>query len=190
MKKSLGAKTLIYPIPVWIVGSYDKDGKPNAMTIAWGGICCSKPPCVAIALRKATYNTYGSVMEKKAFTLNVPSEQYAKEADYFGTVSGKNVDKFYATKLTPVRSELVDAPFILEFPLVLECKVIHTFEIGLHTQFIGEILDVKSEESMLGENGLPDIGKIKPILFVPIALTYHKAGEYIGDAFSIGKAIA
>ncbi len=189
MKKSLGAKTLIYPIPVWIVGSYDKDGKPNAMTIAWGGICCSKPPCVAIALRKATY-TYGNVMEKKAFTLNVPSEQYAKEADYFGIVSGKNVDKFSATKLTPVRSELVDAPFILEFPLVLECKVIHTFEIGLHTQFIGEILDVKSEESMLGENGQPDIRKIKPILFVPDALTYHKAGEYIGDAFSIGKAIA
>lgn len=189
MKTSLGAKTLIYPIPVWIVGSYDKDGKPNAMTIAWGGICCSKPPCVAIALRKATY-TYGNVMEKKAFTLNVPSEQYAKEADYFGIVSGKNVDKFSATKLTPVRSELVDAPFILEFPLVLECKVIHTFEIGLHTQFIGEILDVKSEESMLGENGQPDIRKIKPILFVPDARTYHKVGEYIGDAFSIGKAIA
>jgi flavin reductase (DIM6/NTAB) family NADH-FMN oxidoreductase RutF len=189
MKKSLGAKTLIYPTPVWIVGSYDKDGKPNAMTIAWGGICCSKPPCVAIALRKATY-TYGNVMEKKAFTLNVPSEQYAKEADYFGIVSGKNIDKFSATKLTPVRSELVDAPFILEFPLVLECKVIHTFEIGLHTQFIGEILDVKSEESMLGENGKPDIRKIMPILFVPDALTYHKAGEYIGDAFSIGKAIA
>ena len=188
MKKSLGAKTLIYPIPVWIVGSYDKDGKPNAMTIAWGGICCSKPPCVAIALRKATY-TYGNVMEKKAFTLNVPSEQYAKEADYFGIVSGKNVDKFSATKLTPVRSELVDAPFILEFPLVLECKVIHTFEIGLHTQFIGEILDVKSEESMLGENGQPDIRRIKPILFVPDARTYHKVGAYIGDAFSIGKAI-
>lgn len=189
MKKSLGAKTIIYPVPVWIVGSYDKDGRPNAMTIAWGGLCCSKPPCVAIALRKATY-TYGNVMEKKAFTLNVPSEQYAKEADYFGIVSGKNVDKFSATNLTPVRSELVDAPFILEFPLVLECKVVHTFEIGLHTQFIGEILDVKSEESMLGENGLPDIRKIKPILFVPDARTYHKAGEYIGDAFSIGKAIA
>lgn len=187
MKRSLGAKTLIYPVPVWIVGSYDKEGKPNAMTVAWGGICCSKPPCVAIALRKATY-TYGNVMEKKAFTLNVPSEQFAKEADYFGIVSGKQVDKFSATKLTPVRSELVDAPFILEFPLILECKVIHTFEIGSHTQFIGEILDVKSEESMLGGNGLPDIRKINPILFVPDARTYHKTGEYVGEAFSMGKS--
>jgi flavin reductase (DIM6/NTAB) family NADH-FMN oxidoreductase RutF len=188
MKKSLGAKTLIYPTPVWVVGSYDRNGKPNAMTIAWGGICCSKPPCVAISLRKATH-TYGNIMEKKAFTLNVPSENYAKEADYFGLVSGKNVDKFSAAGLTPVRSELVDAPYILEFPMILECRVIHTFEIGLHTQFIGEILDVKTEDSVLGENGSPDIGKVKPILFSPDARVYYKTGEYLGEAFSLGKTM-
>ena len=77
MKKSLGPKTLIYPTPVWVVGTYDKEGKPNVMTIAWGGICCSKPPCVAISLRKATYS-YGNIVERKAFTLfgahlNAPS---------------------------------------------------------------------------------------------------------------------
>jgi flavin reductase (DIM6/NTAB) family NADH-FMN oxidoreductase RutF len=188
MKKSLGAKTLIYPTPVWVVGSYDQHGKPNVMTIAWGGICCSKPPCVAISLRKVTY-TYGNVMGKKAFTLNVPSEKYAREADYFGMVSGKNVDKFAAAKLTPVRSDLVDAPYVLEFPMVLECRVIHTFEIGIHTQFIGEILDVKSEESVLAENGSPDIGKVKPILFVPDARVYYKTGEYLGEAFSLGKTM-
>lgn len=188
MKKSLGAKTLIYPTPVWVVGSYDQHGKPNVMTIAWGGICCSKPPCVAISLRKVTY-TYGNVMGKKAFTLNVPSEKYAREADYFGMVSGKNVDKFAAAKLTPVRSDLVDAPYVLEFPMVLECRVIHTFEIGIHTQFIGEILDVKSEESVLAENGSPHIGKVKPILFVPDARVYYKTGEYLGEAFSLGKTM-
>ena len=56
MKRSLGAKTLIVPTPTWIVGSYDKHGKPNGMTAAWGGICCSDPPCVAVSLRKATYS--------------------------------------------------------------------------------------------------------------------------------------
>jgi flavin reductase (DIM6/NTAB) family NADH-FMN oxidoreductase RutF len=97
MKKSLGSKTLLYPTPVWVVGTYDKDGKPNVMTIAWGGICCSKPPCVAISLRKATYS-YGNIMERKAFTLNIPSEAHAGQADYFGLVSGKNEDKFAATE--------------------------------------------------------------------------------------------
>jgi len=101
MKKSFGAKTLIFPAPVWCVGSYDTSGKPNIMTIAWGGICCSKPPCVTISLRKATY-TYGNIMERKAFTLNVPSEQYVQEADYFGIASGRDVDKFKETGLTAV----------------------------------------------------------------------------------------
>ena len=88
MKKSFGANTLIFPAPVWCVGSYDKNGNPNIMTIAFGGICCSKPPCVTISLRKATY-TYGNIMERGAYTLSVPSEAYVKEADYFGIVSGR-----------------------------------------------------------------------------------------------------
>jgi flavin reductase (DIM6/NTAB) family NADH-FMN oxidoreductase RutF len=188
VKKSLGARTLVCPTPVWVIGSYDKDDKPNVMTAAWVGICCSKPPSVAISLRKATY-TYGNIMERKAFTVNIPSEKYVREADYFGITSGKDVDKFSATGLTPVKSELVDAPYVQEFPVVLECKVTHTIEIGLHTQFIGEILDVKVDEVMLEEKGLPDIEKIKPFLFSPEIRTYHKVGEYLGQAFSIGRKI-
>lgn len=186
MKKSLGARAIIYPTPVLVIGSYDNAGKANAMTAAWAGICCSSPPCIAVSLRKATY-TYGNVMERKAFTVNIPSEKYIKEADYFGMVSGKNVDKFSATGLTLVRSDLVDAPYIKEFPFVLECKVIRTTEIGLHTQFIGEIMDVKADESVITGAGTPDIEKLKPFLFTPESRTYYGVGKYLGKAFSIGK---
>ncbi|MGE0083025.1 MAG: flavin reductase family protein [Desulfococcaceae bacterium] len=188
MKKSFGAKTLIFPTPVWCVGSYDKDGKPNVMTIAWGGICCSKPPCVTISLRKATY-TYGSVMERKAYTLSVPSEKYAKEADYFGMVSGKSTDKFKDTGLTPVKSELVDAPYVGEFPMIVECRVIHHYEIGLHTHFVGEILDVKADEPVLDGNGMPDVNRISPIVYCPEVQAYHGIGKYIGKAFNMGRKI-
>ena len=122
MKHSIGAKTLIYPTPTWIVGSYDKQGRPNGMTAAWGGICCSDPPCVAVSLRKATYS-YASLLDRKAFTVSVPSQHQVKQADYFGLVSGRDTDKFAATGWTPIRSELVDAPYVQECPLVLECKV-------------------------------------------------------------------
>lgn len=188
MKKSIGAKTIIYPIPILVVGTYDKAGKPNVMTAAWGGICCSSPPCVAVSLRKATYS-YGNIVERKAFTINIPSEIYVKEIDYFGIVSGKNKDKFSAAGLTPVKSDLVDAPYVKEFPFALECRLLHTIEIGLHTQFIGEIMDIKADESMLDENGSLDIEKIKPILFAPESRTYYRVGQYIGKAFSIGKEI-
>jgi len=182
MKKSLGPQTLIFPTPVWCVGSYDNEGKPNVMTIAWGGICCSKPPCVTISLRKATY-TYGSLMERGAYTLSVPSEKYVNEADFFGIASGRNVDKFKETNLTPTRSDLVDAPYVAEFPMILECKIIHHFEIGLHTQFVAEILDVKVDEEAMGEDGKPDILKVSPIVYASKAQSYHKVGEKISDAY-------
>ena len=186
MKKSFGATTLLFPTPVWCVGSYDTKGNPNVMTIAWGGICCSKPPCATISLRKATY-TYDNIMEKQAYTLSVPSEKYVREADYFGIVSGRDEDKFKETGLTPIKSKLVDAPYVGEFPIIAECKVIHHYEIGLHTQFIGEILDVTIEESVLTDEGKVDIEKVRPIVFSPKVKKYHNIGECIGQAFEIGK---
>lgn len=189
MKKSLGAKALVYPTPVFVIGTYDKAGRPNVMTAAWAGICCSSPPCVAVSLRKATYS-YGNIVERRAFTISIPSDNYVREADYFGLVSGKTIDKFLASGLTPVKGDLVDAPFVREFPVVLECKLLQTVEIGLHTQFIGEVLDIKAEESVLSENGLPDIQKIHPILFVPENRMYYGVGQYLGKAFSSGKEIS
>ena len=188
MKKSMGARTLAFPTPVWVVGTYDAEGKPNVMTAAWGGICCSQPPCVTVSLRKATYS-YGNIVERKAFTINVPSEAHVKEADYIGMASGKSVDKFAAARLTAVQSDLVDAPYVKEFPLILECKLLHTFEIGLHTQFIGVILDVKADEEVLNEQGLPDIELVKPLVFGPEIRSYHGIGQYLGKAFSVGKGV-
>ena len=188
MKTSLGAKTILHPTPVLIVGTYDTQGKANVMTAAWGGICCSRPPCVAVSLREATYS-FGCIVEQKAFTISIPSQTYAKEADYFGIVSGRETDKFAVTGLTPVRSELVMAPYVKEFPLVLECKLLHTIKIGLHTQFIGEIVDVKAEEAVLDQDGVLDLEKVKPIAFAPESSAYHAIGEFIGKAFAIGKEI-
>jgi flavin reductase (DIM6/NTAB) family NADH-FMN oxidoreductase RutF len=188
MKKSLGAKTLVYPTPVLVVGTYDKAGKPNAMTAAWGGICCSQPPCVAVSLRKATA-THGNIVARRAFTISIPSEKHVREADYLGMVSGRSVDKFAVAKLTPVKSDLVDAPYVQEFSLVLECRLAHTFELGLHTQFIGEILDVKAEEAVLGKSGLVDIKAMNPLVFTPDTQSYFGVGAFIGKAFSVGKTL-
>jgi flavin reductase (DIM6/NTAB) family NADH-FMN oxidoreductase RutF len=187
VKKSLGAKTLVYPTPVFVVGTYDASGKPNVMTASWGGICCSQPPCVAVSLRKATYS-YGNIAARKAFTISIPSEEQVKQADYIGLVSGRNVDKFAATKLTAVRSELVDAPYVQEFAMVLECKLAHTFELGLHTQFVGEIMDVKVDDRAVGSSGLADITKIRPLVFAPDTQSYYGIGSLMGRAFSIGQS--
>ena len=188
MKKSLGAKTLLTPTPVWIVGTYDKDGKPDAAAVAWGGICCSKPPCVQVSLRAATC-THGNIHARKAFTVSVPPESFAKEADYFGIASGHDADKFKAAKLTPVRAEFVDAPYVGEFPLVAECRLVKVVELGLHTMFVGEIVDVKADESVLDSAGEADLARLKPFIYNTHGRTYYAVGKEIGQAHEMGNSI-
>jgi len=189
MKASIAPQTILHPHPVLVVGTYDGNGKANIMTAAWGGICCSKPPCVAVSLRKATYS-YGCIRAKKAFTVNIPSERHVREADYAGIASGRETDKFKAAGLTAVRSDLVEAPYVEEFPFALECRLLHEIEIGLHTQFIGEIVGIKASEDVLGPNRLPDIEKVRPILFGSGGgSAYFGIGAKVGDAFSAGMAL-
>jgi flavin reductase (DIM6/NTAB) family NADH-FMN oxidoreductase RutF len=183
MKKSIGQQTLVYPHPVFIVGSYDIKDVPNIMAVSWGGICCSKPPCVAISLRKATY-TYHNIVLNKAFTVNIPSEKYVKEADYVGIASGRDVNKFTETGLTPVKSNSVNAPYVEEFPVVLCCNLLKTVEIGLHTQFIGEIVDVLIDESCLDENNKPMLNSIKPFCYDSATKNYYSTGETIIRGFT------
>jgi len=188
VKKSLGAKPLIYPEPVLVVGSYDADGRPNVMTAAWGGTACSQPPCVSISLRAATVS-HGNIMARKAFTISLPSREHAAQADYFGLVSARGADKFAVTGLTPAAAEFVDAPYVAEYPFVVECEVVQVHELGLHTQFVGEIKDVKVDESCLDARGKIDIRKLDPIVCALGAGGYFAFGELIGAAFSIGKSI-
>jgi flavin reductase (DIM6/NTAB) family NADH-FMN oxidoreductase RutF len=187
MKKSIGAGTFAAPSPVWVVGTYDTDGRPNMMTAAWGGICCSRPPCIYVSLREATYS-HGNILSRRAYTVSIPGEEYWREADYAGIASGRDTDKFEDTALTPARSAVVDAPYVDEYPLVLECRLKETIDLGLHTMFVGEIVDVKADQDVL-TNDRPDVQKIKPILFGSGDRGYHSVGPRIGDAFTNRTAL-
>ena len=188
MKISLGAKPLALPSPVWVIGSYNSDQRPNIMVVSWGGICCTTPPCVAISMQK-TRSTYTNIIEHNAFTISIPSRQHLVETDYAGIVSGINTDKFAATELTAVRSAIVNAPYVQEFPLILECELLHTIDIGSHTQFIARILDVKADEAVLGKNGLPTAEKVNPLISSSSDRAYYALGDYVERAYSPGMIL-
>ena len=156
---------------------------------ALGGVGAhAPPPCVAVSLRKARHS-YESILERKAFTVGIPSESRMAEADYVGIASGRDADKFAVAGLTPVRSDLVDAPYAGEFPVVLECRLLQVVEIGVHTQFIGEIVDVKADNAVLAEDGLPDILKVKPMVYDTGHNGYYSVGSNLGQAFAAGKGL-
>jgi flavin reductase (DIM6/NTAB) family NADH-FMN oxidoreductase RutF len=126
-------------------------------------------------------------VEKEAFTVNIPSERHLREVDFFGIVSGKDTDKFAKTGLTPLGSTVVNAPYVEEFPVVLECRLLHSFDLGLHTQFVGEILDVKVDGEVLDADGKPDMTKIRPFVYDSAKQEYYGIGKFLGKAFSAGR---
>ena len=188
-KVSLKPDTILHPHPVLLIGTFGEDGKPNLMNAAWGGICCSNPPCVSVSLREATL-TYHNILHSQAFTVGIPSRTHVVAADYVGIVSGRNRDKFEDTGLTPVKSEKVNAPLVEELPFSLECRLRAHHSLGLHTLFVGEILGIMANEDVLGSNGMPDIEKTQAILWGGFGNNHYFAvGEKLDPAFSIGKSI-
>lgn len=176
LKKSLGVKAALYPQPAVVVGSFDKAGKPNMMTAAWVGICNSNPLSIAVSMRPATYS-YGNVTESKSFTINIPSSELVKYVRYVGRFSGKDVDKFKETGLTPVKGEFVNAPYIKEFPIAIECELTEFHDLGSHRQFIGKVIDVKADEAILNAQGRIDINILNPLIYA--AGNYYETGRLI-----------
>jgi flavin reductase (DIM6/NTAB) family NADH-FMN oxidoreductase RutF len=189
MKLSLPAQTILLPSPVLVIGTYGSDGRPNIMTAAWGGVASSKPPCVSVSLREATL-TYHNIRQTEAFTVNIPSEKHFKEADFVGLVSGRECDKFKETGLTPEKSKLVNAPIVRQFPYALECKLVRQVNLGLHTVFIGEIVGMVADSGVLNPNKLPDIEKVRPMLWGSFgSMAYYGIGDKLGAAFSVGNEL-
>ena len=188
MKQSLGAKPLAFPAPVYLVGTYDAAGQPNMMNAAWGGLCCSEPPCVMVAIQQKRH-TYAAILEKQAFSINLLSTDHVIAADFYGIASGRDTNKIAACGQHVTKGEFVDAPYLDEAYLVLECRLKSTTDLGSHTLFVGEILDVKIEAECLNEKGVPEVKKMDPLLFAPGAREYHAVGEYIGKAFAVGSGV-
>ncbi len=189
MKVSLPGLPILLPSPVLIVGTYGPDGKPDIMNSAWGGIVCSKPPCISVSLREATL-TYHNIKQNQAFSVNIPSDKYVREADLVGLVSGRDNDKFALTGLTPEKSKLVNAPIVQEFPYALECKLVKQIELGSHTMFIGEIVGIVADSEVLNAKQLPDVEKVRPMLWGSFSsMAYYKVGDKLGDSFSIGNTL-
>lgn len=188
MFTSLGPQPFLTSVPVMLVGTYDSDGKPNVMPVAWGGLCCSQPPCLSVSIRKTSW-TYRAICERKAFTVSIPDRKLVALADFCGLVSGRTVDKFTALGVTPASGEHVDAPYVSQCPVVMELLLRNTLELGSHVQFVGEIMDLKIRSDCLGEEGLPLLARIDGIQYAPLAKAYYSTGEFIARACAVGRTV-
>ena len=185
MRKNFGAKTMCYPMPVFMIATYNADGTPNVMNAAWGGI--SEEAEISICVDCA-HKTAENLLARRAFTVSMATADTIVACDYVGIVSGnKEPDKFAKAGFHATKSEFVDAPLINELPMALECEVISYDEETC--RLVGRIVNVSAEESILGENGKIDAAKLRPITYDSMNHQYLVLGEAVGQAFQAGLAL-
>ena len=182
MRKNFGAKPWTYPQPVFILATYNEDGTPDAMNAAWGGISEDKELSICIS---AEHKTTANILARKAFTVSMATAEQVVACDYVGIESGNKVaDKVAKSGWHTTKSEFVDAPLIDELPMALECEVIsYDHET---CRLVGRIVNVSADESVLGQNGKVDVGKLRPITFDTMNNQYLVLGEKVGQAFHDG----
>ena len=171
-KRQMRANTVLFPVPVVLVTCGEE--KPNIIPIAWAGTVSSEPPMLSISLRHSRYS-HGLIARSGQFVVNIPTVDLLEVTDYCGMVSGREVDKFAATKLTPLPAANVKVPLIKECPVNIECTLAQTVTLGSYDLFIGKIEVVHMDDYMVDEQGRVNYGAIKPFTYVP--MEYWGVGE-------------
>ena len=185
MRKNFGAKEMCYPMPVFIIGTYNEDGTPNAMNAAWGGVTEEAQLTICV---DADHKTAANVVARKAFTVSMGTVATVVACDYVGIVSGnKEPDKFAKAGFHATRSEFVDAPLIDELPMALECEMISYDPESCH--LVGRVVNVCVDEAYLDEKGKVEVAKLQPITFDPVHHSYLTLGKKVGQAFHDGLAL-
>ena len=185
MRKNFGAKEMCYPMPVFMIGTYNEDGTPNVMNAAWGGVTEEAQLTICV---DAEHKTAENVMARKAFTVSMGTAACVKACDYVGIVSGNKVpDKFEKAGFHATKSSFVDAPLIDELPMALECELISYDPGSCH--LVGKVVNVCVDEAYLDEKGKVDVAKLQPITFDQVHHQYLVLGEAVGQAFHDGLAL-
>ncbi len=176
---------MLYPAPPVMVSCGRKGETPNIITVAWAGTICSDPVMLSISVRKERFS-YDIIKETGEFVVNLTSKKLARAADWCGVRSGRDYDKFKEMKLTPLESQKISAPGILEAPVNIECRVKQVMELGSHDLFIAEVVSVSVDDKLLDEKGRLDLGKAKLVAYSHGE--YFMLGEKLGKfGFSVAK---
>lgn len=184
MKKDLGIKPYLFPMPVLMISTYGEDGAVDVMNMAWGGICAQNMVSLNI---DENHKTSENIKKRGAFTLSVADIAHIEAADFFGIATGnKMADKFERSTMSAVKSDKVDAPIVNEFPLSLECRVVETRNEVYGFHVIGEIVGVLADEEVLDEKGKVDPTKLNAFVFDQFQNGYYAIGEKVGQAWHTG----
>ena len=185
-KISWKAGNMLYPLPAVMVSLTDKEGNSNIITLAWAGTICTNPPMLSVSIRPERYS-YNIIKETGEFVVNLTTKELAYATDYCGVKSGKDVDKFGKMRLTKLASEKINSVAIAESPVNIECKVRQIMELGSHSLFIADVVNVRVDSRYIDEKGRFNLAKSELIAYSHGR--YYELGKELGTfGYSIKKS--
>lgn len=185
--KNFGKKAWLLPQPVLVIGTYDSEGRANAMNAAWAGQWDAQEIMISMGKHATTEN-----LDKNGeFTVAFATQKTMVAADYVGIVSAKhNPDKMAKTGWNAVKAENVNAPVFTDFPMTMECRIKRKLDVSETGYYIiAEIVNIVCDEQYLAEDGKPDVEKMQLVTFDPVHNGYLAIGGKVGNAFADGKAL-
>ena len=176
---------MLYPLPAVLVTTRGRDGKDNIITVAWTGTVCTNPPMLYISVRPERYS-YQALKETGEFVVNLTTEAMARETDFCGVRSGRDLDKFERTGLHKGEASLVRAPIILESPVNIECRVREEILLGSHSMFLADVVHVTVEDAYMDQKGTFHLEQANPLVYSHGI--YHSIGKELGSfGYSVRK---
>jgi flavin reductase (DIM6/NTAB) family NADH-FMN oxidoreductase RutF len=187
LKKIVKNYRVVFPTPAALVTSADEQGKPNIATAGEVYMLSLNPLIVAVGFRPATY-TNKLISTTREFVVNLPRWEILEQVDFCGCVSGKLVDKFTETGLTPLPAKYVKPPLVKECPVNIECGVLDVIHYPYMDRdvFAGETLAIHIDEEFMSEDGFADLTRFKAIAFASESY-FQLTGKPRRSHFSVGK---
>ena len=184
-KRQFKPGNMLYPVPAVLVTVADREGNSNIFTVAWAGTICTNPPMLSISVRPERHS-YHMMKETGEFVVNLTTESMAWATDYCGVRSGRDVDKWKETGLTPEKANVVDVPVNKESPVNIECRVVKVEELGSHHMFIADVVAVDVDEAYMDEKDTFHLSMAKPLAYSHGR--YYGMGEELGSfGYSVRK---
>lgn len=184
-RKNFGAKTYFYPMPVLIIGTFNANNEPNAMNAAWGGVYDTNEIFICLS---SDHLTTENIKLNQEFTVAFADAKHVVEADYVGIKTGKKEDKIKKANLRYEKSEFVNAPVFVDFPVSLDCKVKSIREEDGTSYLVASIINVSANKDVLTDGHI-DYDKLHIISYDGANNVYLELGKKVGNAFKDGLKI-
>ncbi|MGN9134417.1 flavin reductase family protein [Clostridium sp. HCP1S3_B4] len=170
-KLNFKGSVMLNPTPVVLITSKDKNNKINIFTAAWVSTVCTKPPILAVGIRKERLS-YENIRDSKECVINLPTREMVKIVDYCGVKSGRKENKIKHFGLKLNKGINIETPSLDLSPIALECTLKSITPLGTHDLFLLEVVNIKVDENLIDSNN--------KICFNKANLIAYSHGEYYG----------